>query len=336
MKKSMAMIMLGLLVISMVPGVFAQDMERDRVRSDVRAVAISHERVMDIREKARDRADEARDVYRERAEQLRKLRDECKDNDSQECDNLRENAKTHTQEFLLSAADRMLGQLDKLLNRIENARLVDDEKADLIARVETKIAAVQEAKEMIEALTEESTREDFKAASQALRMAWSGASDDDGVKDILREGVSRVALHRFGNVLEGAEKLADRLDSIKERLGATDVDTSDFEEALREANSKLGALEAALDAHDLPEATKIMREAKASLADARRELANILSELRKSRGADNLIRSEAAEERENKRKELRDDSEDEVEVEGESETESENTERNETTDEVTA
>ena len=285
MRKSIAVMILALLVVSMVPMVFAQDDvrdgSRDRLRMRIDEIREDRAQLREVREGARERAIDARARFAERKEDLRMLREECVNNDSAECQELRENAKAHTKEFLLSAADRMLGVLDKLLLRVENARMDADDKSDLTARIEAKIAAVEAAREQIEALTDESTREEFKAAAQALRSAWAGAADDgENVREIVREGVGRVAVERFGGIVTQAEQLSGRLETIKARLGATDVDTSAFDEALAEAREKLDDLDAALDANDMQRATVLMQEAKESLADARRALASILQEFK--------------------------------------------------------
>lgn len=216
----------------------------------------------------------------------------CKDSEKEECKGKRKEVKKHSKEFLAHAADMVLAELQKIKERVEASEdLSEDEIASIVADLDERIASIEQVKVKINALTEESAREEYNAVAKDIREAWKG------IKGHLKKHVARVMHARLGNILHRAEKLEERFYKIRDTLAEKDVD-------VRALDAKLDAFSAKLDiaaekyelaqekfksATTPKEVDEVAREvhkylvdAKAALRDARALIRDTLKEIRAS------------------------------------------------------
>lgn len=193
-------------------------LEAKDVRGDVRAMRLNtRQAIIGERQKIAAIADELRD---------------CKQKNDDSCKQKRTDAKVTVKETLTNAADHVLKLLEDAKNRVMESEL--QAKEEIASSLEAQVAKIEEAKSKVLALTEESTREDYKIAVEALRTSINEARKD------LAYGAHSLVSKRMGVVLEMADKLEDRLENAISKLNekgvdTSSIDTSTFEQKVDEA-----------------------------------------------------------------------------------------------------
>jgi hypothetical protein len=270
---------------------------KERIKEAKKDFRASKARHAQLRKEFKSKRSEIKEEHKSAKSSLDALKKEyraaCKDKESDECVAAKLKAKSSGKDYLLNTADRMLGFLFDAQERLENAGLDNDKKVDLEARISSRITDVEAAKSVIDELTDESSKDDYKDAASALRQAWS--SGKGNLESDIKHIVKRVYLHnakaKFAKYLDQAQLLQEKLQGVIDRLDAQDVDTSGFESILEEAKSVYAEAESLLDSGDANAAKEKLREVKSLFKKARAELKEVLSDLKaKHREAANELR----------------------------------------------
>ncbi|MBD3318809.1 hypothetical protein GF342_02780 [Candidatus Woesearchaeota archaeon] len=292
MKKIMALVVLGVFLLSMMPLVASQPEDRgrnaeDRMEAAKNRLEVAKNRLDQVKERVkniREQAKERHETAKQRLEQVK----ECGDAETQECQQLRLNAKDNAREFLLSAADRMLNILAKAQERLEASSAKN--KEEQLADLDERLAEVEAARVLIESLDDESTREEFQEATQTLREAWSKGKEE------ARSTVAKVARERYGGALKNLEKLEATLDKFMQRartagLNVSDIDRTDFDEAVVEVEDAIDVMNGYIDAGDMKNAAQQLQQVKNRIREAAGEVREIREQLREqSQEARGLLR----------------------------------------------
>src|SRR3989344_4747063 len=207
MKKTIA-ILIGLLVIlSLLPAAFAYG-SSGNIRVGIEPTRDSSDNETDVKVKSESnvRVEERREVKENREERL-------------------EDRKT----ALLRLRTNLL-ELKKDLRSCRDDRSKECIEVRTKVKIDSDIKAVTDAKIKVEALNENSTSEEVKAAAKELREAWMHA------KKTLRITNALVVETRVGLIVERADKLELRLNNLVAKLEAESKDTTELKAKIDEFN----------------------------------------------------------------------------------------------------
>lgn len=225
----------------------------------------------------------------------------CKGDDSEECIEKRRLIRAHSREHLLRIADLILKELDKIKNKIESSEdLSEEEASELLSKINEKISKIEEAKAIIENLSEESTKEEVQDAAKLIKKAWIQT------KYIAKRAVGKLINSRIGGIIVKSKQLEIKLNRILERMTEQGKDTSKVESLVEDFNSMLESArenyekavekykEARLATENIDEIIKeahsYMKQAHIDLKDAHKILKDIFMEL-KQQGVEKELES---------------------------------------------
>ncbi len=267
-----------------------------------RPVAPRIKRAQELFKRARERYQEAKQRYlkakdaymkqRQKFDQARKEWKDCKDDSSKVCQEKRQNIKKNAREHLLKAADVMIDHLDRVIERVKSSEdLSDDEVDTIVSNLESRKSDIESAKEKVESLGDDASREDIVALAKTLRADWR--------KSLMqtKKVVGRAANAKLGNLIERIEKVEEKLYRIRDHLAEKGMDVTALDEQLdnfsseldaaadnynqakekwKEASSDQEIADAAKDVHALlQEAKDHLKNARDSLRAAVREIKNL-------------------------------------------------------------
>jgi len=234
---------------------------------------------------AREQYTEAKQSIEENRERLR----ECKEEATEDCKLVVKEVKKDVKDFLLGAAGRILAALEKVQSKITESSMTDDKKLEILADIEERIAAVEAAKESINALTETSTKAEIKEMTAELKDAWKGARAE------LKTGVGRLANEKIHGVIVKSEQLQTKLERTIAKLSEQGYDVSGVEELKASFDAKLADAKTHYDAAVamyaqevvpgevdalMKEANAEMKAAQESLKEAHEILKEIVDEIK--------------------------------------------------------
>jgi len=295
---------------------------------------------------AKNRYENMRKNYAESKPIFQKAKEDykgCKDDDSEECEQKRTELKKHSKEFLLNAADVITESLNKLKSKIESSEdLEEDEMAEMLADVEERISEIEDARDLIENLDEESTNEEVREAANTINKAWKKT------KAQLKKGVGQLIGAKIKQILFQSENLYDKFTKTSERLADKGQDVSELDALLAEYKENLDNAKEAYnnaegkwkDAKDAEDAEDLIEEAHAYMGRARNylketkdTLRQIVNEIKNKNGSLDMVSDESEDETEDQAEDEI-EAEDEEEIDEDEETEVEDASTEEGSDEV--
>lgn len=209
-----------------------------------KARALAKERVQKARERAkhaRERAKEARQKFHEARDRVRERREEvakCKGDDSDECNDLRAEAKADAIEALAKAAETAIEELQNMRSRVEESEDLSEERAAaLLEGIDKHLAKLERVQDEIEGLDEDSTRDEIRNAAKHLREALKD------VKQGAKRLAGKVVNARIGGVLVRSRQLQDHLNNVLERAENAGRDTSAVDSLVDEFDAHLNLAE---------------------------------------------------------------------------------------------
>jgi len=269
--------------------------------------------------KARERYEDAHQKFSEAKLKVR----ECKEEETEECMEIKEQIREHAKESLTAIADRILEHLDKLKAKVEsNEDLSEEEAAEIIAKIEEQKTSIEEAKNIIE--TSE-TKEEVIEAAKTLKNAWSR------IKSRVKLNAARTVNARIGGIIVKSKQLEVKLEKTLERMAENGKDTSRVETLITDFNTKIetaktsyeSALEKFEEAKEttppdtdlIQEGQDLMKEANKSLQEANKVLRDIIKSIKQADGEEELeeINEDEEETNENDDDEIDDGDEEENE-----------------------
>lgn len=237
---------------------------------------------------------EARKNYLGQKEHLHGLRKdirECKDVESEECQEKRKEFTQESQEFLLNTADVVEEAMNKVKHRIEmSTDMTEEEKEKMLALLEERLAEVKEAFEKVKNMGETTDHSEVREAAQTIK----GNMKD--TRMMLKRGVGKLVEAKLGNLVHRMEKVAEKFEKKRDQLAEKGKDVSALDEALQEYNNNVGlAKDLYLDAKQkfqdakesgneegVREAHELLKKARHYLKEARENLKDVVQSIRKA------------------------------------------------------
>jgi len=244
-----------------------------------------------VRQDIRTMRLDTRDAIKAERARIVALGDElraCKGKSTEDCKQKRASGKTTVKQTLINAADQVIKLLTDAKARIEASDI--SIKEDAMSKIDAHIASIESAKAKVEALTSESTREDYNAATKELRNAINEARKD------LKTSAHSLVSRRMGVVIGMAEQLEKRLDNMVSKIAEKGIDTSSVDVAAFKAKvdeakrlhaeaislfekSKTAEKDAKVDL--VKQANEKLREAYAALKESHQILKDIVAQLKR-------------------------------------------------------
>ncbi|MBI4148076.1 hypothetical protein HY490_02185 [Candidatus Woesearchaeota archaeon] len=239
------------------------------------------ESVKAFRESHKEFADAKFNVHEKRT-----AAQQCKDKVKPECVQARKDVKLATKDLLKQSSTEALTVLNSVKEKVSASNMPDDKKAETLAKIDARIAAITAAQQNADGLSEESKPADFKDAAKAVRNAWKDTKHD------LKKAVVHANQARLGNIAERLQQAQDKLTKAVEKLSGEGKDVGAVQQNLDAVKAKLDEVKklndelTAIVASDLAtqdkmkQATDKMRDANAALKDAHKLIKDVIAGLR--------------------------------------------------------
>lgn len=207
-----------------------------------------------------------------------KMLKECKEDNSNECQELKRNAIDHSKKYLINLIDRIIAYLEKLEARIESSEEISTGTAQFSLE---EIKALKEQLVSIKAEVEAATTKDqIIELSNKLRILL-----ENKIKVNAKLHLEKLRLFKIGEIIERSEHLQLKLNEVLEELKEEGNFTEDVDDLIAKFNTLLddakvnyyAAVELFAKAKDVrdsnpEEAKKLILEAHAKLKTSHQDL----------------------------------------------------------------
>jgi hypothetical protein len=226
-----------------------------------------------------------------------------------DCDQLEADVKEQAKAYMLTVVERIREQLNKAGAKVEEtAELTDEEAAESETAIEAELADINVLEDEVEAITEDTTKEDISALALKIKNKWADETRDEVVRTA---GFLQAA--KMGGVHVQLRQLSQKMESTMAKMAEQGIDTSAVESLVDDFNTKLGSVEAtylgavakykeASAAGEtqarkgaLTQAQTQMRAANQGLVQARETLRSMVQQLRAQNSLDELEEDESDE-----------------------------------------
>lgn len=292
MRKIMAVMCTFIIMLSMMPMAFAEtDTETDvRATGELRTQGIPER--LDRRlqyEEARERYQDVRTkVVRARAQAA-----DCIGNRTDECQEVRAEIRASAQPLLDRTVDLVMKALERMRQHVlDSGNMNEEHKARLLASIDGQIETVIDVETRVDALGENATNAEIRAAAAEVRDVWRQA------RATLRHGVNAYLHSKLGNLVMKAEHVGERLESIESTFEENGKDTSTLARLIASYNGHVATAkaewESAVDVYENLDAENIetdkvevradLDQVKSELMAARADLRLIIAEIKELNG----------------------------------------------------
>jgi hypothetical protein len=275
---------------------------------ELRVVRVNKEELLRKREIAKNKLEQARERYqqaKERFEEARAKYEErkqgfleakertraCADEESEECEQRREEAQEKARDFIINRAQEAIEYLNKIKERVEaNDDLTEEEAAKILQDIDNAIGALEGAVDDAEAAE---TKEQLQEAAKTIARIWNKA------KNRAKLHVARLIHADVGEIITRSRQLEAKLDKVLERMEEAGIDVEgieskidDFSEKVEEARELYKqARETFVEAKEntdsdlVKKARDLANNAHRKLKDANRILADIVRSIKQAGGS---------------------------------------------------
>jgi len=208
-------------------------------------------------EKAKEKFKENNELYKEKKETFNEVKEKlkaCKDQDTEECKKLNEEALSRGKEFLLKTADLAIEHLNKIKAKAESSdTLTEEEVKEISEKIDNAIKELEDAKAKVSGAT---SKEELQDAAKAINNAWKR------IKYNSMEYAVRIVNARVGEIIKRSENLERKMQCAVEQMGEQNASTDEVNSLIDEFSGKIGS---ARDKYDnAKELLKQAREIKAN------------------------------------------------------------------------
>ena len=230
---------------------------------------------------------QAKERIKERREQLTA----CKDSETESCKGLRKETKRNTKNYMSGVAEHMLSMIAKTKERVEASDMPDEQKREILTKLDAQAEEVASALDSMEELGEESSKEDFKEAAKVLRESWKET------KKGIKKGVGTAAANKIRAAGVRMERLSAKVQKMLERLESSGQDVSAATEQLAKYDENLASAKAAREeaqakyqSGDIEGAVEKTKEAHRYLLEAHKALKQIVRHIKQAKGGEDALK----------------------------------------------
>ncbi len=232
---------------------------------------------------------EKQEIFREKKQEL----SECRNSDSSECREIKQEIKVKAKDYLANSADKVIASLERIKARIEGSEdLTEEEASELISQIGKKITAMQTAKES----AEEDDKEAIVSAAKEIKKEWTKT------RRIMKKAANRLIHVKIAGILTKTNHLETRFQNVLDKLEADGVDVGLLQERLdafsihlKEANQAYEQARLKWTAGAIDDMNSYNKEAHSHLKEAHAELRELFVGIKQAKGGEEAL--EAPEER---------------------------------------
>ena len=227
----------------------------------------------DVREKIIDKREFRKLKLKSReVSTLRSKLRECNETESEDCREIKREAKEWAINSLKGITERTLTILNKLKISIDESSA--EKKDEILSEINTAIGNIEKAN--IASLTRESSREEIKEAISQLKNALREA------REVIDKYYAKghITVQRLQNAIKKYNKLSDKIESRLNRFEERGLDFSGLKTRLKELRDNVASAEANLNKGNLEASLN-------DLKDAHKITISILKEFRANQEREN-------------------------------------------------
>jgi len=196
-------------------------------------------------------------AYKEKRKEFNEIKEKlksCKDDDSEECKQLNEEAIARGKEFLMHAADLVIDHLNKIKAKAESSEnLGDDEANEIVQKIDTAIKELEDAKAKA---NDAATKEELQAAAKMIDDAWKRTEYN------AMAYAARIVHTKVGEIIARSENLENKLQCAVSSMEEQGFSTDDADELIDKFSEKVS--EARNEFDSAKELLKQARDIKAN------------------------------------------------------------------------
>lgn len=210
-----------------------------RIANAREKVVMAKERVKEVREKysvVKGKYADARNVYKDHRIKLIQLKDRAKDCDDN-CQVRKTELKIGVLNHLIKTNELIERSIDKLISRLNEAPIDDDEKAQALEQLEALEIKVTEQREKVQALiTSDATNDEVREAIADLKQTWKD------VRITQRRIIASLTSAKLDNLVEKHQEYDNGMTLRISQLKEKNVDVARLEGLQRQFQSHLEKL----------------------------------------------------------------------------------------------
>jgi hypothetical protein len=236
-KKGILLFLLLLFVLSVAPLVLAEnhDLDNDkktdsenRRSKDVNLIERAskvQEKMKDARLKyseAKDRYDNAKEKYQAKRTELINLKNRAK-TCGEDCETRKGLLKKGVKQHLIKTSELIERSIEKLINRLENAPISDEEKInakETLVKLEKKVT---EQREKVELMADDASNEELREAIADLRTTWKE------VRQVQKRVISSLTQAKLDKLVDKHDEYLNGMDLRIDSLRNDGVNTAGLE-----------------------------------------------------------------------------------------------------------
>jgi chromosome segregation ATPase len=221
---------------------------------------------------------EARERYENAKDNFKAARNkylECQENESEECEQIRENVRKRSQEYAAHAVDKSIKMLENIKDRIEKSNVNEEVKANFIAKIDAEIEKLKDSLENLE--KGEVDIAEIRKIAQQVQKDWAKA------QAVAKRAIIHNSNMNLGNVIEKSDAFVEKINELINSLQEKGYDTSMIEENLAIYEEHIAnAAEARENAVAAYKEIKESEDSSDAAAKARTYMKKALEELKES------------------------------------------------------
>ncbi len=268
---------------------------RDRYQAARQKYAQNKEQMRERLAKAKDKRVEAKAKHQEARQKIQERKEKlnsCKDSETEDCKKTRTETKKHTKDYLSNVAEHIMGLIAKTKERVQASNMGEEQKAQIMTKLDEHATEIASAADSVEELGEESTREDYQEATKLIRESWKGTKEE------IKKGAGKVAANKIRALNNRMGQLQTKLRNTVQRLENAGEDTTPVKAQLAEFEAKLAQSKAAeqeaqnkYQAGDVEGAVEKTKEAHRHLLAAHKALKQFVQNMKQVKGGEAALKT---------------------------------------------
>lgn len=185
-------------------------------------------------ERAKNEYERTNKLYNQKKNQFLEAKNklkECEGQDTEECDQLREQAQEHAKDYIINGAMMAIEHLNKIKSTVESAEGMDEETAsEIIAEIDEAIAELEAA---IEKVKGAKTKEEVQEGAKEISKVWGE------MKHAQKVHAARVINSGMWNIIKKSEQVIERLEHALQKMDEKGIDVENVDEMVVELYEKI-------------------------------------------------------------------------------------------------
>lgn len=183
---------------------------------------------------ARKKFMDEENAYKEKRKEFNEIKEKlrsCRDDSSEECKKLNEEAISRGKEFLMHAADLVIEHLNKIKAKAESSENLDENEAnEIVQKIDAAIKELEDAKAKV---NDAKTKEELRAAAKMIDDAWKK------IEYNAMAYAARIVHTKVGEIISRSENLENKLQCAVSSMEQQNFSTDDADDLIGKFSEKV-------------------------------------------------------------------------------------------------